>query len=119
MEYGKELFIEDDILSKLAEHSKKTVMHVKAVGAIECAKCGDKEKEDSIWDFYFDKCDLGVLNLLMQFKEVYCYFNTPEQAIHAYEEWFPNKNQLLEGEEHLYVKVSFVSPDGSVIGTNE
>ena len=114
MEYGKNLFVEDDILAQLAINSNKTVMHVKAVGAIE-----HEEKSDEVWDFYYGKCDLGVLNVLMQFKEAYCYFDTPTQAIDAYEEWFPNRNQLLDGEEHLYVKVSFISPDGSVVGTNE
>jgi hypothetical protein len=116
MEYGKNMFIEDDIIAQLAKHSGKTVMHVKAVGAIEC---DDEEKEQEVWDFYFGKCDLNVLNILIQFKEAYCYFETPNQAIDAYEEWFPNKNQLLDDEQHLFVRVSFVSPDGSVVGTNE
>jgi hypothetical protein len=116
MEYGKNIFLEDDIIHQLSKYTGKYVMHIKAVGAIEC---NDSQKEESIWDFYFGKCDLNVLNILMQFKEAYCYFETLTQATDAYEEWFPCKKQLLEEESHLFVKVILVSPDGSLTAFNE
>lgn len=116
MKYGENIFIEDDILAQLAKNSGKIVMHLKAIGAIEC---DDPEKEQEIWDFYYGKCNLNVLNILSQFKEAYCYFETPTQAIDAFEEWFPNKKQLLEEEQHLFVRVTIISPDGSLVGSNE
>lgn len=116
MKYGENIFIEDDILAQLAKQSNKIVMHIKATGAIEC---NDSEKEQEVWDFYYGKCDLNVLNILSQFKEAYCYFETPFQAINAFEEWFPNKKQLLEEESHLFIKVTIISPDGSLVGNNE
>jgi hypothetical protein len=116
MKYGQNIFIEDDILFQLAKNSGKIVMHIKAVGAIEC---NDEEKEQEVWDFYYDKCDLNVLNILMQFKEAYCYFDTPDQAINAYDEWFPSKKLLLDEESHLFVKVTLMSPDGSLAAENE
>jgi hypothetical protein len=115
MKYGKNIFIESDILPKLAEHSKKTVMHVKAEGVLDCK---DEEKIQETWDFYFGKCDLDVLNILIQFKEAYCFFDTHQEAIDAYDEWFPNKDQILEEESHLYVKVEIVSPDLSIVASN-
>jgi len=116
MEYGKNIFIEDDILQELAKSSGKIVMHIKAVGAIEC---DDPIKEEEISDFYYGKCDTNVLNILIQFKEAYCYFETVNQAMNAYEEWFPYKKQLLDDEKHLYMRVIIVSPDGSVVINNE
>ncbi len=116
MKYGKDIFIESDILPKLAQHTDKSVMHLKAVGILSC---DDQEKINEVWDFYYDKCDLDVLNVLMQFKEAYCFFNTYQQAIDAYDEWFPNKNQLLDDENHFYIKVEIVSPDMTLTATNE
>lgn len=115
MKYNENIFIEEDIIGQLAIYTNKFVMHLKAIGAIEC---DDKEKEDTIWEFYYGKCDLDVLNVLKQFKEAYCYFETSEQAINAYDEWFPNKDQLLDDEMHLHVQVTLVSPDGSVAALN-
>jgi hypothetical protein len=115
MKYNENIFIEDDIIHQLSMYSNKYVMHLKAVGAIEC---DDKEKEETIWEFYYGKCDIDVLNILRQFKEAYCYFETFDQAINAYDEWFPNKNQLLDDEMHLYVRVSLVSPDRSITALN-
>jgi hypothetical protein len=116
MKYNENIFTEDDIIQQLAIHSNKFVMHLKAVGLIEY---DDEEKEDAMREFYYDKCDTDVLNILVQFKEAYCYFETFDQAINAYSEWFPNKNQLLDDEMHLYVRVFLVSPDRSVVAFNE
>jgi hypothetical protein len=116
MKYKENIFIEDDIIHQLSSYSNKYVMHLKAIGAIEC---DDAEKEETIWEFYYGKCDIDVLNILMQFKEAYCYFETFDQATNAFEEWFPNKAQLLEDEMHLHVMVTLVSPDGSLVALNE
>lgn len=110
------MFVEDDIIKQLAKHSNKIVMHIKAVGALEC---DDPVKEEEVWDFYLNKCNLDVLNILIQEKEVYCYFDTLDQAVGAFEEWFPNQNQLLEEEKHLFIRTFIVSPDESIIVTNE
>lgn len=111
MEYGKNIFIESEIIHQLAKHTNKYVMHIKAVGAIEC---DDEEKIESIWEFYYGKCDTNVLNVLIQFKEAYCYFETLEEATSAFSEWFPNKKQLLDEEMHLFVQLMLVSPDDSL-----
>lgn len=116
MKYGENIFIEDDIIGELAKQSQKIVMHIKAIGVIEC---NDPIKEEETWDFYFGKCDLNVLNILQQFKEAYCYFETEAQAFTAFEEWFPSKKQLLDDEQHLFVKMTLVSPDKSIVMTNE
>lgn len=115
MKYNENIFIEEDIVGQLAIHTNKFVMHLKAIGAIEC---DDAEKEETIWEFYYGKCDLDVLNILKQFKEAYCYFETFEQAVNAYDEWFPDKDQLLDDEMHLYVQVTLVSPDESIAALN-
>jgi hypothetical protein len=116
MKYGKDIFIESDILPKVAEYSKKTVMHVKAEGVIACK---DEKKIEEVWDFYYDKCNLDVLNILIQFKEAYCFFDSHQEAINAYDEWFANKSQLLDEEDHYYVKVEIVSPNMNIVASNE
>jgi hypothetical protein len=116
MKYKQNIFLKDDIIHELSKYSSKYVMHLKAVGAIEC---DDSVIEESIWEFYYGKCDLNVLNILMEFKEAYCYFDTLNQATDAFDEWFPCKKQLLEEEMHLFVEVTLVSPDGSLTVLNE
>lgn len=116
MKYGENIFLEDDIIHQLSKFTGKYVMHIKAIGAIEC---DDPVKEETIWEFYFNKCDLNVLNILMQYKEAYCYFDTLSQATNAFDEWFPLKKQLLEEEMHLFVKVLLVSPNGTLTVLNE
>lgn len=114
MEYGKDLFVDTDLLDEIAKFSGKTVMLVKAEGV---KNCDDEKKIEEVWDFYFGKCDLNVLNLLKQFGEVYCYFDTVEQGLNAMEEWFPRKSQLLPGEEHLFMDTYLISPDGNTCAT--
>jgi hypothetical protein len=116
MEYGKNIFLEEDILQQLAKHSGKCVMHLKAVGLLESNADVD---EDEVWEFYLGKCPTNVLNILRQFKEAYCFLETNESAIHAFEEWFPSKKDLLEEEMHYYVRVHMVSSDFSINAVNE
>lgn len=116
LEYGKNIFIESDILQQLAKQSGKVAVHIKAVGILEL---DDKEKEDEVWEFYFGKCPEQILSILMQFKEVYCFLETNEQAIHAFEEWFPPKSYLLPEEMHFYVRMEMISPDGSISAVND
>lgn len=109
--YGVNVFGQRDLIDQLSKSTGHVIMHIEALGpkSIE-----DQEKLDDVWDFYYGKCDTDVLNSLMHFKELYCYFTTVEQAVDAMEEWFPRKCQLLEDEQHFYISCYIVSPDGSV-----
>lgn len=114
MEYGKNLFLESDILELLAKESGKSVIHVKAVGVLE-----NPEMADETWEFYFGKIPLNLLNILMQYKEAYCFLETTEALTHAFEEWFPKKHQLLDDEMHFFVQIHAVSADGMVNAVND
>lgn len=109
MEYGVDIFFESDILPKLAKYSGKVASHFKAVGVID-----NPEKEDEVWDFYYGKIPQMLLTLLMQEKEAYVMFKTNDEAINAYDEWFPQKKLLLDDEQHFFVRAEFVSSDGTI-----
>lgn len=114
MEYGKDIFLESEILHLLAKESGKCVMHIKAIGVME-----NPEMEDETWEFYLGKIPTNLLNILMQFKEAYCFLETTEALLHAFEEWFPKKHQLLEDEMHFFVKIHVVSADNTVDAVND
>lgn len=111
MEYGVNIFCEEDIIDQLAKNSNKVVMRIQSVGPNQLKNIDEIEE---VWDFYYGKCDINVLNALRQFGELYCYFTTIEQAVNAMEEWFPFKNQLLDEEMHYFISCYLVSPDGTV-----
>jgi len=116
MEYGKDIFIESDILKQLAKYSGKVAVHLKAVGVLEL---DDSSKEDEVWEFYFGKIPQNLLSVLMQFKEAYCFLETSEAAQHAFEEWFPLKSYLLPEESHFYVRMEMISPDETLEAVND
>jgi len=115
MEINVNIFDKRDWVEQLAKNSGKVVLHLRADGPLNC---NDSEKIEEVWDFYFGKCDITVFNMLKEFGEVFCYFLTNDQAINALEDWFPRKSQLLEGEEHFYIYGYAVSPDLSLLMTN-
>jgi hypothetical protein len=99
VKYFEEYFVEDDVLFQISKQSNKPVMYIESTGLKDC---GDDQKIEEVWNFYLDKCDIDVYNALRQFGKVYCYFSTEEQAKNAFEEWFPNYNDLLDEEKHFY-----------------
>lgn len=114
MQYGKDIFIESDILSQIAKYTGKVAVHLKAVNLIQ-----DSSKEDEVWEFYLGKIPQTLLSVLIQYKEAYCILETNEAALNAYDEWFPNKNQLLDDEQHFFIRAEFVSADGTMHIVND
>lgn len=114
MEYGKNLFLESDILQLLAKESGKSVMHIKAEGIIE-----NPDSIDEVMEFYLGKIPLDLLNILMQYKEAYCFLETTEALTHAFEEWFPKKHQLMDDEMHFFIKIHAVSADNTINAVND
>ena len=106
MKYSQQYFIETDILMQLSKHAGKPVMYLKAEGP---SSLSNQEEIDEVWEFYVGKCDMDILNCLMQFGHAYCYFETDTQAWDAFNEWFPNKNELLEEEMKYYIYQNLVS----------
>lgn len=111
MKYGINIFSQIDLIDQLAKSTGNVIMHIEAVGPNSTT---DPEKLEEVWDFYYGKCDNDVLNAIRQFRELFCYFVTVEQAVDAMEEWFPKKHQLMDDEQHFYISCYVVSPDGSV-----
>lgn len=116
MNINVDLFDKSAWVEQLAKNSGKVVMHLRADGPLQC---NDEEKVNEVWDFYFDKVDINVYNMLREFGEVFCYFMTNEQATNALEDWFPRKSQLLDDEQHFYIYANVVSPDYSLVMSNE
>ena len=114
MEYKKDYFIDEDVIFQLSNLSGKPVMYFRADGP---TKYPDKAQE--VWEFYVGKCDLNILNCIRQFGHAYCYFDSLSQATESFEEWFPNKNQLGDDEEHFYIYQHLVFPQESINVTNE
>lgn len=115
MEYFKEYFIDSDLLFQLSKHSGKPVMFIRADGLVDC----DDAKKEEVWDFYIGKCELSILNCLKQFGHSYVYFETFEQAKNAFEEWFPNYNDLMDDEKHFYFYQHLVFYENGLNITNE
>jgi hypothetical protein len=106
MLYQHNYFLDTDILSQLSKHSGKPVIYMRADGPLSLT---DSEELQEVWEFYIGKCDLNILNCLRQFGHAYCYFETDDQAWDAFNEWFPNKNELLDEEMKYYVYQNLIS----------
>ena len=96
--YNTEYFYPVDLLHQLSKNAGKPVIHFKV----------DGPKSDEVWEFYYDKADNTVVSSLRSKGEVYCYFQTVEQAIDAFHEWFPQEDSLEDDEKHFYVAVELV-----------
>ena len=104
--YNIDYFFKEDMLFQLSKQSNKAVMYIRADGP---NSVNDSERLEEIWDFYYGKCDIQIINALKQNGEVYCYFMTETQANNAFHEWFPQKNQLLDEEMEFYIYVNLVN----------
>lgn len=96
--YNTDFFYPVDLLFQLSKNSGKPVARFKV----------DGKRSDDVWEFYYDKADNTVVSSLRDKGEVYCYFQTIEQAIDAFHQWFPQESDLLEDEKHFYVSVELV-----------
>lgn len=93
--YNTDFFYPVDLLSQLSKHSGKPVIHFKV----------DGKRSDDVWEFYWGKADNTVVSSLRDKGEVYCYFQTVEQAVDAFHDWFPQESDLLDDEKDFYVAV--------------
>ncbi len=96
--YNTDFFYPVDLLFQLSKQSGKPVMHFKV----------DGKKSDEVWEFYYNKADNTVVSGLRDKGEVYCYFQTVEQAMDAFHEWFPQESDLEDDEKHFYVAAELV-----------
>jgi len=102
--YNTDFFYPVDLLFQLSKNSGKPVIHFKV----------DGKRSDDVWEFYYDKADNTVVSSLRDRGEVYCYFQTVEQAVNAFHDWFPQESDLLEDEKHFYVSVELVDASSGV-----
>ena len=98
-----------DLIEAHAESTNKVVVYLKAEGPLK-----HPDKAEEVWNFLEGKCDDNVRHLLMQFGEVYCYFNTPQYARQCLEDWFPDKRILDDVEydlgEEYYIYAYGIGP---------
>lgn len=105
-EYNKDYFYPEETLNLLSKHSGKPVLYIRADGP---SNCDDSQKLSDIWDFYYGKCDDNIISGLKQRGELYCFFDEEYQALDAFNEWFPQKSDLLDDEMDYYVYVEMVN----------
>lgn len=89
-----DIMTEFDLIENHANASGKVVVHLRADGPKKYP-----EKADEVWEFYDGKIDDNLRHALMQYGEVYCYFESDEYARNCMEDWFPRYN-LIENEEY-------------------
>lgn len=108
---------EQDLIKEYAIASGKTIVHIRADGP---KKYPDKATE--VWNFLDGICDDNVRHLLMQIGEVYCRFESDDQAYDCIERWFPDKRLLDDAEydlgEEYYIYAYGVSGSGVPIVHN-
>lgn len=88
------ILTEMELVEEYAAESGKIVVHFRADGPRQYP-----EKANEVWSFYDGICDDNVRHLLMQLGEVYCRFESADQARDCIERWFPTKH-LLDDEEY-------------------
>lgn len=106
--YNIDYFYPDDLLFQLSKLSGKPVIRFRV----------DGKKSDDVWEFYYDKADNTVVSSLRDVGEVYTYFLTLDQAVDAFNEWFPQESDLTEDEKHFYVSVELVDVSSGVYFAN-
>ncbi len=103
-----------DSAAAFAKMSGKAVARIKAIGPMNCQ---DPEKVEKIWQFYDGKIPDAVFDTLRSFGEVFCFFDTPNEAITNLEHWFPTL-QLIDDDEYdevdrdYYITVESADPTG-------
>lgn len=95
-----------------AKLSDKIVAHVKAIGPINCK---DTEKVNKIWEYYDGKIPDEVYDTLKSFGEIFCFFETANEAIENLQHWFPSLD-LIDSDEYDEIDrdyyITVVSSDG-------
>lgn len=99
--YNTDFFYPIDLMHQLSKNAGKPVMHLKV----------DGKRSDEVWEFYWNKADNTVVSSLRDKGEVYCYFQTIQQATDAFNEWFPQESDLQDDEKQFYVAVELVDVD--------
>lgn len=89
-----DILTHEDVIEQLANLSNRVLVHIKATGPLKYP-----EKADEVWEFFEGKCDDNVRHLLMQYGEIYCYFNSTQYARECLLDWFPDK-KILDDEEY-------------------
>ena len=108
-----------EFIKDLAKYSGKVVMRIKAEGPLNC---NDPEKIKKIWQYYEDKVPYEILDELISYGDIYCYFLTPNEAQTESENWFPNIYLINDPEysdidKDYYISVECVDSQGlPVIG---
>lgn len=109
--YNTNYFYPDDVLYQLSKNYKGPVMYIESTGIKNCL---DEDRKNEVWEFYYDKCDNVILSGLRQRGEVYCYFLTNEQALEAFNDWFPQKSALTEEEMDFYFYARIVNAESGL-----
>lgn len=115
MIYGEDYFYADSVLEQISKQSNGPVMHMRADGP----NSATAEELVDIWDFYIGKVPNKILAALQSKGEVYCYFKTQQEATFAFQDWFPQKKQLLEEEMKYYIYAEMVNVAEGVYSINE
>lgn len=108
-----------EFIKDLAICSGQVVMRIRAVGPLNCK---DPEKVKKIWEYYEDKVPYEILDELKSYGDIYCYFETPNEASSNAAYWFPTPQLINDSEyddidEDFYVSVECVDARGlPVIG---
>jgi len=85
-----------DATTEFAKLTGKIVAHVKAVGPLNCS---DLEKVEQVWNYYYGKIPNEVYDTLKSFGEIFCFFETANQANTELSSWFPTL-QLIDEIEY-------------------
>jgi hypothetical protein len=103
-----------DMVEQHATATDKIVVYIRADGPRMYP-----DKAQAVWDLLEETCDINVKYALMQYGEVYCYFNSVNQARNTIEEWFPEveliKNDQYDLGEEFYFHVYGMGPNGQAI----
>jgi len=106
-----------EFIKDLAKYSGKIVMRIQAEGPL---KCQDPEKVKKIWQFYEDKVPHEILDELISYGDIYCYFTTKNDAQINASNWFPpltliNDPDYEDVDEDYYVSVDCVDEMGRCV----
>ena len=108
-----------EFIKDLAKYSGRIVMRIRAEGPL---KCTDEDKVKKIWQFYEDKVPHEILDELISYGDMYCYFSTKNDAQVSACNWFPSIALLQDSEYNdadmdYYISMECVDPEGlPVIG---
>jgi len=109
-----DIMTELDLIEQHANLSGKVVVHLRADGPKN-----HPDKAAEVWEFYDGKMDDNLRHALMQYGEVYCYFETVEYAMNCVEDWFPRswwlENQEYPLNEEYYIYAYGMGPNNQAV----